>query len=128
MALKGVEIPLPAGHVFTDKEDIVRTKIRVRWWTPATGKTYHDLSLPVSDTVPKLPIVETAETASLGYPEDVPPVFFGHYWLPADKPPVPLGPKVTSLDYSIAKGGALTAYRWDGEQTLDAGKFVQVRA
>ena len=30
------------------------------------------------------------------------------------------------VDWSVAKGGFLCAYRWDGEQTLDAGKFVWV--
>ena len=30
---------------------------------------------------------------------------------------------VACLDYSIAKGGKLVAYRWDGEPLLDAAKF-----
>jgi hypothetical protein len=34
---------------------------------------------------------------------------------------------VACLDYSVARpGGKLVAYRWDGEQQLDAGKFVAV--
>ena len=28
------------------------------------------------------------------------------------------------VNYSAAKGGPLVAYRWDGESTLDAGRFV----
>jgi hypothetical protein len=28
------------------------------------------------------------------------------------------------VDWSVAKGGFLCAYRWDGEQELNAGKFV----
>ena len=32
------------------------------------------------------------------------------------------------VDYSVAKeGGSLVAYRWDGEQTLVAGKFLSVK-
>jgi hypothetical protein len=61
------------------------------------------------------------------YEYDGPPVFVGHYWLSADRPE-PLSPNVACLDYSVAKGGFLCAYRWDGERTLGPGKFVTVRA
>ena len=30
---KGIEVPLPAGHQFSDKDGIVRNRVRVRWWT-----------------------------------------------------------------------------------------------
>jgi hypothetical protein len=29
---KGIEVPLPAGHQFSDKDGIVRNRVRVRWW------------------------------------------------------------------------------------------------
>lgn len=48
----------------------------------------------------------------------------GHYWFTDD--PAPLAPNAACLDYSIAKGGRLCAYRWDGEPALDASKFVWV--
>lgn len=32
------------------------------------------------------------------------------------------------VDFSAGKGGLLAAYRWDGEQTLTADKFVAVSA
>jgi hypothetical protein len=31
---------------------------------------------------------------------------------------------IACVDWSVAKGGFLCASRWDGEQKLDAGKFV----
>ena len=41
--------------------------------------------------------------------------------------PAPLALNITCLDYSVAKpGGKLVAYRWDGEQILDPGKYVWV--
>jgi hypothetical protein len=46
------------------------------------------------------------------YPAGAPPVFFGHYWLDAPAP-APLAPNVVCLDYSVAKGGFLCAYRWE---------------
>ena len=57
------------------------------------------------------------------YPADGPPVFVRHYWLSAATP-APLAANVACLDYSVAKGGFLCAYRWDGERTLDSAKFV----
>lgn len=126
--LKGIEIPLPKGYFFTDKEGIMRPEIRVRWWLPFEGNTYHAMALPESDTVPKIPIPEPVAFSGLGYPDDAPPTFFGHYWFPHDATPVPLAPNLASLDYSVAKpGGALTAYRWDGETTLQPEHFVQAR-
>ena len=61
------------------------------------------------------------------YPADLPPVFFGHYWLD-DPAPAPLAANVACLDYSVAKHGFLCAYRLDGESTLDARRFETVAA
>ena len=52
------------------------------------------------------------------------PVFFGHYWL--KNSPKLLKPNVCCLDYSVAKGGYLTAYRWDGEQILRPENLIYV--
>ena len=43
------------------------------------------------------------------------------YWLTGT--PTPLAANVACTDYSVAKGGKLVAYRWDGEQVLSADKF-----
>jgi hypothetical protein len=37
-------------------------------------------------------------------------------------------PNVACLDYSVAKGGFLCAYRWDGEQKLTSERLVWVAA
>ena len=59
------------------------------------------------------------------YSHAAPPVFLGHYWMEGE--PGPLAPNIACLDYSVAKpGGKLVAYRWDGEQTLEPGKYVWV--
>jgi hypothetical protein len=52
------------------------------------------------------------------------PVFIGYYWLPDSVPREPIAPNIACLDYSVAKGGRLTAYRWEGEQQLNGGKFL----
>jgi len=51
-------------------------------------------------------------------------VCFGHYWL-ADPTPVPLAANVACLDYSVARGGFLCAYRFDGEAALSRERFAR---
>ena len=52
------------------------------------------------------------------------PVLFGHYWWRKETAE-PVNPRATCLDFSVAKGGVLRAYRWDGEDQLDEHKFVE---
>lgn len=117
---KGVEIPLPQGYSFTDKYNIERRRVRVRWWD-TSAITYHQaamLSEVERETLPDLPIPEHAR---LNIPHDK-PLFFGHYWMTGR--PTVLSDKVACVDYSAGKGDPLVAYRWDGESTLDEAKFV----
>ena len=121
--LKGIEIPLPQQISFLDEFGIVRSNVRVKWWLAGEGRSYPEMSLQAGVSVPDIPL--PANTAKLlrGYAEHELPVFNGHYWL--DGVPAPVAPNIAILDYSVARGGALTAYRWDGEQRLNAAKFVQ---
>jgi hypothetical protein len=53
-------------------------------------------------------------------------VFFGHYWL-KDRPEI-TAPNAACLDFSVAKQGYLTAYRWSGELNLTKNSLVAVPA
>ena len=125
--LKGPEIELPRDCSFIDKDGTVRTKGRLRWWRSPRNRTYHDSCIPQSDTIPHLPIPEADALLCPGYSPVAPPVFFGHYWLPFDGGVRPIATNVACLDYSVAKNGALVAYRWDGEQRLEPDKLVYVK-
>ncbi len=121
--LKGPELAMPKGYFFHDKNGTVRRKVRVRWWNlPEQARLSH-LALPVPFDVPG-----EAKPAALSqlpnYGPDEPPVFLGHYWLPADHARAPLAANIACLDYSAAHEGPLMAYRWEGEQKLCASKFV----
>lgn len=59
-------------------------------------------------------------------PEPDRPTFIGHYWFDPSEPVAPASRRVACVDYSVAKGGPLTAYRFDGETELSAEKFVAV--
>jgi len=118
--LKGPEIRLPAGKFILDKAGDRRDTIRIRWYETGTGRTYlqHHLG---SDEVPDAFISSHELTTLEPYANDAVPVFIGHYWLSGT--PVPLAANVACTDYSVAKGGKLVAYRWDGEAKLSACKF-----
>jgi hypothetical protein len=65
------------------------------------------------------------EATAVPYPKDAPPVFFGHYWIKGIYP-VTQTTNVACLDYSIAKDGILTAYRWNGEKKITNEQFAFV--
>lgn len=124
--LKGIEIPLPRHISFPDEFGIIRRNVRAKWWLDGEGRRYPEMSLQAGVAIPDIPLPAKAAKLLRGYAKHEIPVFNGHYWLSGE--PAPAAPNVAILDYSVARGGALTAYRWDSEQKIDAAKFVQVRA
>jgi len=123
-ALKGPEIALPPEIAYQDKEGTRRRNARIAWWNPP------QLGQPIgTQTVPRLPAVTTPLPHADPWPDAEEPevaklTFFGHYWM--SDAPAPLGPKSVCLDYSVAKGGALCAYRYDGESTASGDKMVWI--
>ncbi len=121
--LKGPEMPLPEGKSYTDKDGTIRTDIRVRWFVDHQGVDLGEYAIPaIGEQLGNLPEDKILPVPAYGRDES--PVFFGHYWLTGT--PGPQTPNAACLDYSVAKGGPLCAYRWDGETTLDDAKFVSV--
>jgi hypothetical protein len=51
-------------------------------------------------------------------------VFFGHYKMPLHRGFAPVDRGFCCLDYGAGSGGALVAYRRDGEQELESSRFV----
>ncbi len=119
---KGLEIDLPVGHMFHDKDGHPRHNVRIRWWdTDAT--TYRELAMMPEDLRERLPTLPVARDARSPY-DNAKPVFFGHYWMTGQ--PVLQSSSAACVDYSAAKEGPLVAYRWDGESTLSNANFVSV--
>lgn len=124
VTLKGKELALPNGLEFKDKDGAKRTNIRIKWWEDPANTTYKKISVESLEHLPDTPIDTTQMTHQDYYPTDAKPVFFGHYWLKGQ--PLIYRDNICCLDYSVAKGGHLVAYRLDGEKTLDNGKLVYV--
>jgi hypothetical protein len=116
---KGIEVPLPKPHTFKDKDGTVRDRVRVRWWD-AQATTYRQSAMLGETERSQLPDDPIPTHALIGHDGGA-PIFFGHYWLNGN--PRHLLEKAACVDYSVAKGGNLVAYRWDGEPVLDANQF-----
>ncbi|WP_133407051.1 metallophosphoesterase [Parashewanella tropica] len=117
--MKAVEQDLPDGVFFRDKDGNPRHQIRIKWWGGITP-TYKNLALTVPEQYHHV-LPDSEIPNAYTYQDDV-PVFFGHYWLQG-KPTVQSA-KAVCVDYSVAKGGELVAYRWSGEKELTDDNFV----
>lgn len=119
---KGIEIPLPEPHSFKDKDGHKRNRVRVRWWD-SNAVTYKQTAMLDDDTRDKFPEDPIPEHVRIGDGGGT-PIFIGHYWLTGI--PQVQSRKVACVDYSIARGGKLVAYRWEGEKELLSANLVSV--
>jgi len=124
VTLKGKETLLPAGHDFTDKDGTIRHEIRVKWWDNPANATYKSISVESLENLPDVPVETSDSGFGSFYDSREKPVFFGHYWLKGR--PQLYRKNICCLDYSVAKGGYLAAYRWDGESELTSDKLLVV--
>jgi hypothetical protein len=120
--LKGPEARLPNGWSFRDNDGHLRHEARLRWWDP-NATTFRVAALGMEGRESDLP--DEPVPTDFFYRDEA-PVLFGHYWLNGE--PHIQNPRATCLDFSVAKGGYLTAYRWSGESELRAENLVWVPA
>lgn len=124
ITLKGKELELPEGETFKDKDGAIRTHIRIKWWEDPSKMTYKSISIEKHPSLPEYPIEAREKTASDFYQKGDKKVFFGHYWLKGN--PFLYQENICCLDYSVANGGKLVAYRLNDEDSLDPKKLVYV--
>lgn len=121
---RGVDLPLPEGVKVVSNDGYIRSSFRTKFWA-ASAQTYGELLFqpdPIPAEIAALPISKSHRAQMVRYGIDEPPLFVGHYWLKGQ--PQPIASNIACLDYSAVKYGRLVAYRMDGEQQLQAGKFV----
>jgi hypothetical protein len=119
---KGPELELPNGLSYTDEGGRTRRRVRVKWWEPRVS-TYREAAMGPPNAVKVIPN-EPLPPEWKGHSYSGPPVLFGHYWFTA--PPRVISKQFACLDYSVASGGPLVAYRWDGEAGLNSEKLIWV--
>jgi hypothetical protein len=128
VVLKGPEIDMD-GNVYLDKDGHPRRKARFRWWSPDATTLRGAAEIPGDATAPDgTPFPLLPDTPLVGEwpaaPTDV-PVLYGHYWRKGT-PAVDVGDMSACLDWSVAKGGPLVAFRYSGESILDGEHLVAV--
>jgi hypothetical protein len=121
--LKGPEQRLPEGIHFSDKDGHERKEVRLCWWDQ-DATTFRKAALGLEEREKKK-LPDSKLPRDYRY-LDGKPVFFGHYWL-EDQPGITAS-NAACLDFSVAKKGYLTAYRWSGEPELIEGSLVSVPA
>ncbi|MEX2593635.1 MAG: metallophosphoesterase [Anditalea sp.] len=122
--LKGKEIKMPEGHFFTDKDGTKRTEVRIKWWEDPSKMTYKSISVEPIENLPDEPVELSGIKSPDFYGENSKNVFFGHYWLKGQ--PSLFRENICCLDYSVAKGGKLVAYREKGDGKLDGDNLIYV--
>lgn len=129
VVLKGPEISIEPFS-YDDKDGNIRHMARMRWWDP-TASTLKEAALPAGELrgpdgepVDSLPSTPAHNPILAGIDLDT-PVLYGHYW----RTGVPRieNARAACLDWSIAKGGQLVAYRFSREPELDSSHLVAVR-
>jgi len=125
--LKGKEIRLPDGNFYLDKDGHERRAMRIKWYRSPASETFASYAFSSDDGLSNEPLPDSVVESVVPYPADADPVFFGHYWMRAERPER-LAANVACVDFSVAKGGCLCAYRWDGERELSNDKFCTVAA
>lgn len=132
--LKGPEISLTARELppFRDKDDHLRGAARIRWWDDRATTLRQIAEIAENSTAadgtpyPALPDIEiSTQDLSYVYTEKV-PVFYGHYWRKGSPQRARDWTAYSAcVDFSAAKGGKLTAYRWSGETTIRSENYWQ---
>ena len=126
--LKGIEIDLPEGISYLDKDGIERSNVRCNWWDPERN-TFKEVALISDEAVRGTLSDEELPTGTILKYDNLKPVLFGHYWRVSNKPRK-LTDYSACLDYSVANkdisNGKLVAYRLDREDKLNDEKFVHV--
>lgn len=122
--LKGLEIPLPPGVSFIDKDGRQRWAARIQWWLEGV-RTFRGATLVEGDAARSLlPEDELPGPFRERDDPDPRPIVFGHYWYRG--PMVVQSGRAACVDHSAVLGGRLVAYRWSGEPELSAGNLVAV--
>lgn len=96
---------------------------RFKWWENSEFIPISQLFMHKTEQFP-LQIEEEINLESMKIKTTHYPIFFGHYNLQGF--PYLTNPTKCCLDFGGAKGGFLTAYRWNGEEVLDSNNIIYV--
>lgn len=124
---RGPHVSLPEGIAIHSGDGYTRKSFRAHFWAEAPQHwgdvVFQPDNLPGDLESRELTDEERQKLSYYG--PDQPPLFIGHYWCEGI-PALPAS-NIACLDYSAVKYGRLVAYRWSGEDTLNADHFVWIK-
>ncbi len=125
---RGTQLRLPQGQVIHSLDGTRRSVFRTHFWAHSP-QTHGDVVFqpdPLPPGIEDRALSDDQRRRLVHYPLSQRPLFVGHYWCEG-VPSLPTA-NIACLDYSAVRGGRLVAYRFDGETTLDAGRFCWISA
>jgi hypothetical protein len=121
---KGIDFRLPGDLKLINNKGVSPRTFRMRWWEQPPGKTFEEMSFESKFSLPHYTIPKQIITENYVYPEDEPIVFFGHYC--RGNGPFIVRSNICCVDSCINGTKKLTAYRWNGEKTLNKENLIQI--
>lgn len=121
---RGIHLLMPQDMKILDHRQRNHRFFRIRWWERPEGKTFNDWSFESKFHLPRYSIPPEIYPSFEVYPEDGPPVFFGHYC--RGKGPFVINSKICCVDSCVSSRKVLAAYRWNGEAVLSSENMVFV--
>jgi hypothetical protein len=122
---RGIHHVLPPDIAIFDHRRRIHHFYRIRWWDNSRGLTFQQNSFENKFNLPEYTIPPEILPDSSPYPDDAPPVFFGHYC--RGNGPFIIKDNICCVDGCVTSKNILTAYRWDGEKVLDPEKLLFIR-
>ena len=122
---KGIDYKMPGDLKIINNKGVSPQSFRMRWWEDPDGKTFEEMSFDSKFALPQYEIPKQIGPQNTPYPENAPIVFFGHYCRQAG--PFIIKPNLCCVDSCVAGTRILTAYRWNGEKTLNLNNLVQIQ-
>lgn len=123
---RGIYMILPPDLKIYDHRNRFHRFFRVKWWQSPKGLTFSDWSFESKFHLPHYTIPPEIYPEFEIYPDDAPPVFFGHYC--RGKGPHVITPNICCVDACVTSRQTLAAYRWNGEMALSADNLVIVKS
>ncbi|MEX0882547.1 MAG: metallophosphoesterase, partial [Cyclobacteriaceae bacterium] len=118
--LTGKDLFLPNTALFREKGIGAGARIRIKWWEDPSQMSYKNISVDRLDNLPDIPVDLSLIKNRQYYGEDEKPVFFGHYGRARYSSII--RHNLCCLDFAVANGGALAAYRMDQASRLNNEK------
>lgn len=121
---RGIHLLMPPDMKILDHRQRNHRFFRIRWWESPDGKTFNNWAFESKFHLPGYTIPPELYPRFEVYPENGPPVFFGHYC--RGKGPYVIKENICCVDSCVSSRRILAAYRWNGEALLSSENMVFV--